>query len=426
MESSNQEINDRRQSVIANSFTSVTQVYAASAEGAIIVDVEGKQYIDFAGGIGAMNIGHSHPKIIDSIKKQAEQFTHTCFMVTPYDSVVKLGEILCQNAPGESPKKAYFTNSGAEAVENAVKIARHYTKRPGVVVFENAYHGRTLLTMAMTNKSMPFKKGFGPFAPEVYRIPFGDTRGADQFEEYLLKYVDPDQTAVVVAEPVQGEGGFICPPMDYFQKVSEVCRKYGILFAVDEIQSGMGRTGKLFAIEHWGVEPDLLIVGKSLAAGMPLSGVVGKKGIMDEVHPGGLGGTYGGNPIAVSAALAVFDIFKTENMLEKSVKLGEKLSNSFSRFVKDFDNVGEVKGLGAMLGFTVVQAETGEPDPNKAKALVNYCIENGLIILVSGMHGNLIRCLAPFTITDEQLEKALNIIETGLAEIHKQNQIRMV
>jgi 4-aminobutyrate aminotransferase/(S)-3-amino-2-methylpropionate transaminase len=207
--------------------------------------------------------------------------------------------------------------------------------------------------------------------------------------------------------------------MDYFQKVAEVCKKYGILFAADEIQSGMGRTGKLFAIEHWGVEPDLLIVGKSLAAGMPLSGVVGKKEIMDEVHPGGIGGTYGGNPLAVSAALAVFDVFEEENMLQKSKALGEKLSDSFNRFAKDIDNVGEVRGLGAMLGFTVVKPDSGEPDPDKAKALVTYCIENGLIILVTGMHGNLIRCLAPFTITDDQLKKALNIVEAGLAEIRK-------
>lgn len=419
MSMNNQQINERRQSAIANSFASVAPVYVASAEGAVIVDAEGKQYIDFAGGIGAMNIGHSHPKVVAAIKKQAELFTHTCFMVTPYESVVKLAEVLCRNAPGASPKKAYFANSGAEAVENAVKIARHYTKRPGVVVFENAYHGRTLLTMAMTNKSMPFKKGFGPFAPEVYRMPFADTRGADRFEEYLLKYVDPELTAVVVAEPIQGEGGFICPPMDYFQKVAEVCKKYGILFAADEIQSGMGRTGKLFAIEHWGVEPDLLIVGKSLAAGMPLSGVVGKKEIMDEVHPGGIGGTYGGNPLAASAALAVFEVFEEENMLQKSKALGGKLSDSFNRFAKDFDNVGEVRGLGAMLGFTVVKPDSGEPDPAKAKALVNYCIENGLIILVTGMQGNLIRCLAPFSITDDQLEKALKIVETGLAEIRK-------
>ena len=250
-----------------------------------------------------MNIGHSHPKVVAAIKNQAEKFTHTCFMVNPYEPAVKLAEKLCRITPGDFPKRAVFLNCGAEAVENAVKIARYYTKRPAIIVFDNAYHGRTLLTMTMTSKVKPYKFGFGPFAPEVYRIPFGDVVGADSLQDVFIKHVNPEAVAAVVAEPIQGEGGFIAPPAGYFQELVKICHDNGILFVADEIQSGMGRTGKMFAIEHWGVEPDLITVAKSLAAGMPLAAVVGKQEIMDAVHSWGLGGTYGGNPVACAAGL---------------------------------------------------------------------------------------------------------------------------
>ena len=411
----NKTLQTLRSEVISNGYASATNCYVASAKGAIITDVEGREYIDFAGGIAVMNIGHSHPKVVAAIKAQAERFTHTCFMVTPYDSPVRLAKRLCGITPGNFAKKVLFINSGAEAVENAVKIARYYTKRPAIIVFENAYHGRTLLTM--TSKVKPYKLGFGPFAPEVYRMPFGDVVGPEKLEDFFVKHVNPEAVAAVVAEPVQGEGGFIAPPEGYFQKLVEICRKHGILFVSDEIQTGMGRTGKMFAIEHWGVEPDLITVAKSLAAGMPLSAVVGRKEIMDSIHPGGLGGTYGANPLACEAALAVLDVFEEENMLEKSVALGEKLQARFKAWQQKYDMIGEIRGLGAMLGLELVKGPDRAPAPEEAKALSTACFENGLSILVCGSYGNIIRILAPFVITDEQLNKGLDIMENNIKKI---------
>ena len=362
-----------------------------------------------------MNIGHSHPRVVAAIKAQAEKFTHTCFMVNPYESAVRLAEKLCAVTPGDFDKRAVFLNCGAEAVENAVKIARYYTKRPGVVVFDNAYHGRTLLAMTMTSKVKPYKFGFGPFAPEVYRMPFGDKVGPEYLEDFFIKHVNPEAVACVVAEPVQGEGGFICPPMDYFQTLTEICRKHGILFIADEIQSGMGRTGKMFAIEHWDVEPDMITVAKSLAAGMPLAAVIGRQEIMDAVHPWGLGGTYGGNPLACEAALAVLDVFEKEDMLGKSRSLGNKLMARFKQWQQQYAMVDEIRGLGAMLGFTLVT--NGTPAADKAQEMVQLCCQKGLIILACGCYGNVIRILAPFVITDEQLEKGLGIMEETLASM---------
>jgi 4-aminobutyrate aminotransferase/(S)-3-amino-2-methylpropionate transaminase len=366
-----------------------------------------------------MNIGHSHPKVVSAIKKQAEKFTHTCFMVNPYEPAVKLAEKLCTITPGKFPKRAVFLNCGAEAVENAVKIARYYTKRPAIVVFDNAYHGRTLLTMTMTSKVKPYKFGFGPFAPEIYRMPFGNETGAHKLKDFFIKNVNPEAVAAVVAEPVQGEGGFITPPPGYFQELIKICHDNGILFVSDEIQSGMGRTGKMFAIEHWGVEPDLITVAKSLAAGMPLAAVVGRQEIMDAVHPWGLGGTYGGNPVACAAGLAVLEVFEEENMLEKSVALGEKLQARFEKWQKQFDLIGEIRGLGAMLGLEFVRGDNKEPAPDEAKQLAAYCLEKGLLILVCGSYGNIVRTLMPFVITDEQLEKGLSIMEEALKAISK-------
>jgi 4-aminobutyrate aminotransferase/(S)-3-amino-2-methylpropionate transaminase len=364
-----------------------------------------------------MNIGHCHPKVVAALKDQAEKLTHTCFMVNPYESAVKLAQKLCQIVPGDSPKKAVFLNCGAEAVENAVKIARYYTKRPAIIVFENAYHGRTLLTMTMTSKVKPYKFGFGPFAPEVYRMPFGDVAGPETLRDFFIKHVNPEAVAAVVAEPVQGEGGFITAPPGYFQELIKICHDNGILFVADEIQSGMGRTGKMFAIEHWGVEPDLITVAKSLAAGMPLAAVVGKQEIMDAVHSWGLGGTYGGNPVACAAGLAVLEVFEEENMLEKAVVLGQKLKAKFEKWQKQFDIIGEIRGLGAMLGLELVKGDNRAPAADEAKQLVNFCIENGLVILACGSYGNVIRVLAPFVITDDQLEKGFAIMEEGLAAI---------
>ena len=407
------EIKKLRDRVIPNGHASGTACYVKSAKGAVITDMDGKEYIDFAGGIAVMNVGHSHPKVVRAIKDQAEQFTHTCFMVTPYDTAVTLADRLTRLTPGDFPKKALFVNSGAEAVENAVKIARYYTKKPGIVVFDAAYHGRTCLTMTMTAKVKPYKWGFGPFAPEIYRAPFGDM---DALKEFFLTGIDIENTAAIVAEPIQGEGGFIAPPDDFFPRVAEFCRKNNTLLIADEIQTGMGRTGKMFAMDHWGVEPDLVTVAKSLAAGMPLSAVVGRTELMDAVHPGGLGGTYGANPVACAAAHAVLDIFEQENLLEKSVALGDKLTQTFGTWQKQFPAVGEIRGLGAMRGLTLVNKD-GSPAPEKAARVSRHCFENGLITLVCGIHGNVIRVLMPLVITDEQLQKGLDIMAAGLAEV---------
>jgi 4-aminobutyrate aminotransferase/(S)-3-amino-2-methylpropionate transaminase len=289
MATQNEQLSNLRSKFISDGVGSTTTNYIESARGALLRDVEGREFIDFAGGIGVMNIGHCHPKVVAAIKEQAEKLTHSCFMVNPYESAVNLAQKLCRITPGDFPKKAVFLNCGAEAVENAVKIARYYTKRPAIIVFENGYHGRTLLTMTMTSKVKPYKLGFGPFAPEIYRMPFGDVAGPEKLNEFFIKNVNPEAVAAVVAEPVQGEGGFVAPPPGYFQELVKICRDNGILFVADEIQSGMGRTGKMFAVEHWGVEPDLITVAKSLAAGMPLAAVVGRAEIMDAVHAWGLG-----------------------------------------------------------------------------------------------------------------------------------------
>jgi len=415
----NAELQKLRTHVISAGVSSTTPVHVESARGAIVRDVEGREYIDFGGGIGVMNIGHSHPRVVAAIKAQADKFTHTCFMVSPYATAIRLADKLCRLTPGDFPKKAVFVNSGAEAVENAVKIARYYTKRPAVIVFDNAYHGRTLLTMTMTSKVKPYKFGFGPFAPEVYRMPFGDVVGPEKLKDFFIKHVNPEAVACVVAEPVQGEGGFIAPPPGYFQELAKICRDNGILFVADEIQSGMGRTGTMFAIEHWNVEPDLVTVAKSLGAGMPIAAVVGRAEIMDSVHAGGLGGTYGANPLACAAALAVLAVFEEEDMLGKSRALGKKLKDRFEKWQKQFKIIGEIRGLGAMLGLAIVKGDGREPAADEAKKLAAFCLERGLIILTCGSYGNVVRVLAPFVITDEQLEKGLTILETGLSEISK-------
>lgn len=409
----NSEIQALRSQVISSGYSSGTANYIASAKGSILTDVEGNEFIDFAGGIAVMNVGHSHPKVVQAIKDQAEKFTHTCFMVNPYDSAVRLADRLVKATPGDFAKKVVFINSGAEAVENAIKIARYYTKRPGVVVFDGAYHGRTSLTMTMTAKVKPYKWGFGPFAPEVYRAPFGDI---EALKEFFITGIDPEHVAAIVAEPVLGEGGFIAPPDDFYPAVAKLCKEHGILFIADEIQSGFGRTGKMFAMENWGVEADLMTVAKSLAAGMPLSAVVGRAEIMDSVHPGGLGGTYGANPIACAAAHAVFDIFEEENILEKARKLGDTLTVRFGKWKDELDIVGEIRGIGAMRGLALVKKD-GKPAADEAKKLAAYCFGKGLNILVCGIHGNVIRVLMPLTIEDDILEKGLNIMEAGLKEL---------
>ena len=409
----------------------VTPIFVKQAKGALIEDVEGNEYIDFGGGIGVVNVGHCNEKVVAAIKEQADQYLHTCFHISMYEPYVELAKQLNEITPGDFAKKTFFVNSGAEAVENSVKIARYATKRQGILAFENAFHGRTYMAMTLTSKVKPYKFGFGPFCPEVYRIPFAycyrcpfgreypscELYCAEFLEDFFIGNVAAESVAAVIAEPIQGEGGFIVPPPGYFKKIKAICERHGILFIMDEIQTGMGRTGKLFASEHYDVVPDIILTGKSLAAGLPLAGITGRAEIMEMPHVGGLGGTYGGNPIACRAALAVLDLLNAE-LLEKASALGEKVRTRFLELQEEFEIIGDVRGLGPMLAMELVKdPRSREPAPDMAKELVGRCFEKGLIILACGNFGNVIRTLMPFVITDEQLKKGLAIMEDGLSTL---------
>nr|WP_279343373.1 4-aminobutyrate--2-oxoglutarate transaminase [Fundidesulfovibrio terrae] len=405
---------------------------AAKAEGALITDIDGRELIDFAGGIGVVNVGHCHPKVVAALKDQAEKFIHTCFHIVMYEPYIKLAEKLCQLAPGGFDKMALFANSGAEAVENAVKIARSATGRQGVIVFDGGFHGRTLLTMTMTSKVKPYKFGFGPFAPEVYRMPYAycyrcpmgrdratcDAACADLLKDFFIGYTAAENVAALVVEPVLGEGGFVSPPARYFEKLRAICADNGIVFVADEVQTGFGRTGKYFAMEHHGIEADLTCVAKSLGGGMPISGVVGRREIMDAPQVGGTGGTYGGNPLSCRAALAVLEAFEEDQLLEKGRILGETLEKRFTEWMGKYEIIGEQRGLGPMRALELVtDREKKTPATTQAKALVKFCVDRGLLLLSCGTHGNVIRTLMPLVITGDQLERGLAIMEEGFREL---------
>ena len=430
----NDAVHERRLQVVAKGTASAMARYIVKGRGAVLTDVDGNEYLDFGGGIAVMNVGHSHPKVVAAIKEQAEKLTHTCFMVSPYETAVDLASRLCRMVPGDFDKAAMFVNSGVEAVENAVKIARYHTGKSGVIAFENAFHGRTLMGMTLTSKVKPYKFGFGPYAPEVYRIPFAycyrcplhlsypscDTACAQCLGEIFIKQVAPEQTAAVIVEPVQGEGGFITPPPDYFKKLKALCEENDVLFIADEVQTGIGRTGTMFAMEQFGVAADITTLAKSLAAGMPLSAVVGKKQIMDSVHPSGIGGTYGGNPVACAAALAVLDIFETEDLMARANTLGATLKNRLTQFKKDYEIVGDVRGMGPMMAIELVKdRQTKAPAAEETKALTAYCLERGVILLACGVYGNVIRFLMPLVTTAEQLDLGLSVVNDGLASLGK-------
>ncbi len=432
MAESNSQLLEMRKKHIPQGPGNITQAFIREARGAVMVDVEGRELIDFAGGIGVNNVGHCHPKVVAAIKDQAEKCIHTCFHVAMYEPYVKLAQILNEQAPGNFDKMTIFANSGAEAVENAVKVARYATKRPGIICFENAFHGRTQLGMSLTSKVMPYKKGFGPLSTDIYRVPFPYLYRSpyypdaskcvssciDYFDEFFSSYVDPESIAAIIAEPIQGEGGFITPPQEYFPRLKAVCEKYGILLIIDEIQSGAGRTGKMFAIEHWGIEPDIITMAKSFAGGMPLSAVIGRAELMNAPHIGGLGGTYGGNPVSCRAALAVMEILLEDGLMERAVTLGETLHQRFSQLQDTYDIIGDVRGKGPMLALELVgDRETKAPATDMAKALVAKCFEKGLVVLSCGHYGNVIRTLMPLVITDEQLERGLSILSDALKEV---------
>jgi len=430
----NQELLEKRKQHVPQGPSNITQAFIKEARGAVMVDVDGRELIDFAGGIGVNNVGHCHPKVVAAIQDQAAKYIHTCFHVAMYEPYVDLAERLNALTPGDFDKMTLFANSGAEAVENAVKVARYATKRQGIICFDNAFHGRTLLTMTLTSKVKPYKFGYGPYAPEVYRIPYAycyrcpfglsypkcNAACADYLEEFFIGHVAAEQTAAVLAEPIQGEGGFVTPPPEYFPKLKAICEKYGIALIIDEVQSGAGRTGKFFAIEHWGVTPDIITMAKSFAGGMPLSAVTGRADMMNASHVGGLGGTYGGNPVSCRAALAVLEILLKDGLLERSAALGETLKERFTAIQQRNAIVGDVRGKGPMLALELVEdRESKKPATDKAKALVARCFEKGLIVLNCGSHGNVIRTLMPLVITDEQLDRGLSILEESLEEISR-------
>lgn len=416
----------RRQAAVPRGVASAAPVFAAKAENAELWDVEGKRYIDFAGGIAVLNTGHRHPKVIEAAKAQEDLYTHTSFQVVPYEPYIALAEKLNALAPGDFAKKSLLVTTGAEAVENAIKIARVATGRPGVIAFNGGYHGRTLLTLGMTGKINPYKKDVGPFPSDIFRAPFPDARNGVTVEDSVkalemlfLTDAQPDRVAAIILEPVLGEGGYLPVPAEMFQALRAICDKHGILLISDEIQAGFGRTGTWFAIEHSGVAPDLITCAKSMAGGYPLAGVIGRADVMDAMEPGGLGGTYGGNPVACAAALAAIEAIETEGLLARSTALGETFKARFAEIGARSApfRMWDIRGLGAMIAVEfVTDFESATPDAALTKAVIAKALEKGLILLSCGMHGNVLRIMVPLTASDAIIEEALVIFEAALAE----------
>jgi 4-aminobutyrate aminotransferase/(S)-3-amino-2-methylpropionate transaminase len=419
------EIAARKERVIADPLSLYLPVFAQEGHGALLTDVDGNTFIDFAGGVGCLNVGHAHPRVVEAVQEQAAQFLHTDFTIVPYEVYVTLAERLLALAPFRGPAKAAFFNAGTEAVENAVKFARVYTGRPAVIAFEGAFHGRTLLSMTLTSKTHPYKAGLGPFAPEVYRVPFpSDYRGPtaaealEALERALLTTVAAETVAAIIVEPVQGEGGFIVAPQEFMRGVRRICDEHGIVLIVDEVQTGYGRTGRMFAIEHYDVEPDLITVAKSIAAGLPLSGVLGKAEIMDAPADNAVGGTYVGNPVAQAAALAVLDVFEDEGLVERAVHIGDTLRARMESWQSRWPRIGDVRGLGAMLALELVRdPATKDPDAGAASAMTKAAAERGLILLKAGTYSNCIRVLTPLVISDAELDEALGVWEASLEAV---------
>jgi len=422
----------RREAAVPRGPYHATPVFAARSEGAIIEDVDGNRYLDFAGGIGCVNTGHRPPEIDSAIRAQLDKYLHLCFSVTPYEGYVAVAEKLNALAPGKFGKKTLLVNSGAEAVENAVKIARAYTKRPSVITFNDAFHGRTMMALSLTSKTHPYKAGFEPFPGDVYRLPYAycyrcsygltypscKVACASALEDAFKRVVAPESVAAVIAEPVLGEGGFVAPPKEFYSIVGEICRKHGILFIADEVQSGIARTGKYFAIEHYGVEPDLITSAKSLGGGLPLAAVTGRAEIMDAAAVGGLGGTFGGNPLSCAAALAALDIIEKQGLLARSTHLGRKFEQRGKQWQKQFSIVGEVRGIGGMCAIEFVKdPATREPHADATKKMAQYCYEHGLITITAGTYGNVMRILVPLVVTDEQFDEGLDVLEAALTHV---------
>jgi len=405
------EILGRKERVIAEPLSIYLPLVIAEARGATLTDVDGNTFVDFAGGVGCMNVGHSHPRVVDAIREQAERFTHTDFTIVPYENYVALAERLIELVPISGELRAGFFNSGAEAVENAVKFARSHTKRPAVIAFEGAFHGRTLLALSLTSKTHPYKAGLGPFAPETYRVPFDDL---DALEWAFKTRVAAEDVAAIVFEPVQGESGFVVPSQEFVAGLRRICDEHGIVLVADEVQTGFCRTGRVFAMEHFGIEPDLMTIAKSVAAGLPLSGVIGRAEIMDAPGDSAVGGTYVGNPVAIAAAHAVLDVIAEEGLAERAEAIGETIRARMDMWRERFDAVAEVRGLGAMLAIAIVH--DGKPDADLATAVAEEAARRGLLLLKAGIHSSCIRVLVPLVISDAELDEALGVWEEALTE----------
>jgi len=419
------EVLERKERVVADPLSVYLPIVTDAGHGATLTDIDGNTFVDFAGGVGCLNVGHAHPRVVDAVQEQAARFLHTDFTIVPYEVYVTLAERLLATTPFAGPAKAAFFNAGTEAVENAVKFARAYTKRPAVIAFEGGFHGRTLLSLTLTSKTHPYKAGFGPFAPEVYRVPYpNEYRGINAtdalaaLERTFSTQVAAETVAAIVFEPVQGEAGFIVPPQEFVTGLREICDREGIVFVADEVQSGYGRTGRMFAIEHFGVEPDLITVAKSIAAGLPLSGVLGKAPIMDAPGDNAVGGTYVGNPVAQAAALAVLDVIEDEGLLDRAGRIGETVRGRMSAWQQRFPEIGEVRGLGAMLAIELVRdPATKEPAPDLASRITEEAARKGVLLLKAGVSGNCIRVLCPLVISDAELDEGLGAWEEALEAV---------
>jgi len=423
--SKNSDLWARREAAVPRGVGNAHPVFTAHAENAELWDVEGKRYIDFAGGIAVLNTGHRHPKVMAAVAEQLSHFTHTCFQVSPYESYIALAERLNAMAPIEGPAKTIFFTTGAEALENAVKIARAATGRSGIITFAGGYHGRTMMTMSMTGKTLPYKKKFGPMPGEVFHAPFPHAPFGVTVQDSLRAIdmlfradIEPDRVAAIVLEPVQGEGGFIQAPEELLLALRALCDRHGILLVADEVQTGFARTGKMFGIEHSSIKPDMMTVAKSLAGGFPLSGVIGRAAIMDAAEPGGLGGTYAGSPLACAAALAVLDVIEEENLIERANAIGAKMKARLEAISlkNNTTPIAAIRGPGAMIAFDVVKTRgTDEPDPDTTKRILTTARNRGLILLSCGVYGNAIRLLVPLTVSDTILDEGLDILELALA-----------
>ena len=419
------EILERKERVVADPLSIYLPIVAAEGRGATLIDVDGNTFIDFTGGVGCLNVGHSHPRLVEAAQEQLARFSHTDFTVVPYELYVTLAERLCEVTPIVGPRKAAFFNAGTEAVENAIKFARAFTGRPAVIAFEGGFHGRTLLSLSLTSKTHPYKAGLGPFAPEVYRVPFAqDYRGPSAaealraLERALVTQVAAENVAAIVIEPVQGEGGFQVAPLEFMEGVRAICDRHGIVLVVDEVQTGFARTGRLFAIEHYGVEPDLMTLAKSIAGGLPLSAVVGKAEIMDAPGDSAIGGTYVGNPVAQAAALAVLDVIEEEGLNDRAAALGEAMRARMENWQERWPQIGDVRGLGAMIALELVlDPATKQPAPDLATEVVDHAARNGLLLLKSGIYSNCIRVLTPLVLSDAELDEALSVWEQAFETV---------